>query len=62
MLKPVPVVYNSETKELDVTFKNNAVYRYFDISKEVYEKFKAAPSHGKAIKEILGSATYKRIG
>lgn len=39
--------YDEQEQELDVTFKNGAVYTYSKVPKEVYEQFLKAPSQGK---------------
>ena len=39
-------MFNTETSELDVTFNNGAIYRYYDVSWETFTKFRMAPSQG----------------
>ena len=54
--------YNAQTKELHVQFKSGAVYVYQDVSFEVVEAFKEAPSKGKYFNEhIKGAYEFEKI-
>lgn len=43
----VEVEYNKKEQNLDVTFKTNKTYRYFEVEEEVFNAFIAAESLGK---------------
>ena len=40
------VSYNEAARELHVTFVGGGTYTYYDVPKQVYAAFRAAPSKG----------------
>ena len=40
-------VYNTETKDLLITFNGGRVYQYKNVSADIYNKFEQSESHGK---------------
>jgi len=54
--------YEPDTKVLQIGFKNNTLYEYFDVPPNVWEEFKAAESKGKYLaKFIKGTYQYKKV-
>ena len=45
--------YDETTQELQITFHNQAVYRYPKVPKEVYQQVLTAPSHGEAFHALI---------
>ncbi len=45
--------YNYETNRLFITFISGITYRYENVSNEIYEKFMASDSAGRAIHLLL---------
>jgi hypothetical protein len=41
------VSYSSDLRILDVEFRSHSVYRYFDVSPDIYHKLMAADSKGR---------------
>lgn len=61
------VGYNAETKTLFVAFKPNrigqSIYRYDDVSRELFEAFLGAESIGRFFgANVQKSFTYRRLG
>lgn len=55
-------VYNTETKNLRVTFKTGNIYEYDDVPWDVFTKFRMAESQGKYFNaNISRKYTYKKI-
>lgn len=46
-------IYNYDTKELVVTFTNGSVYRYHDVTPEIYTEFQQAESQGKVFNKTI---------
>lgn len=52
-----------ENDELFVKFKNNNIYKYDKVPKELYEKFLTAESPGRFLKEhVLNKYAYTKLG
>lgn len=49
----IGVSYNPGTKELYVMFGNRKLYKYDNVSKNVYKEFIQAPSSGKYMHEVI---------
>ena len=46
-------LYNAETKDLSITFKNGRQYRYSGVLKEIYSGFESAESKGKYFNQYI---------
>jgi hypothetical protein len=55
------IAYNEKAKELTVIFKNNAMYRYGNISKKDYEQILNSKSAGSKLKEIVSGKTFIKL-
>lgn len=57
------VCYDNENRILEVKFKNNSIYQYFEVEKNIYESLIAATSHGKYLHTeiIKKNYTFKKI-
>lgn len=56
------VGYDGEADALEIQFHHGGVYRYFDVSREVYEGLLSASSHGGYFHErIRGEYAYQRL-
>jgi hypothetical protein len=54
------VGYNRQLKTLEVEFKGNRVYRYYNVPEHVYHDLMNASSHGRFFnREIRGEEKYK---
>lgn len=54
--------YDDDELILEIEFKNNAVYHYYDVPYNVYNNLMNASSHGKyLISNIQDNYKYKRI-
>ena len=54
--------YNTETKTLVITFNSGSIYEYYDVSWEVFTKFRMTPSQGKFFSSnINGKYKYKKV-
>ncbi|WP_435181617.1 KTSC domain-containing protein [Halorussus sp. AFM4] len=54
--------YDDEEETLEVEFESGGVYRYADVSRETYEAFLGARSHGSYFHEnVRGQYDYHRI-
>lgn len=53
--------YNTENKELDITFNNDTKYRYFDVSHELFTEFDMADSQGKTFSSKIRSLKYQKL-
>jgi len=54
--------YDAETSILYVMFKNNSLYKYFDVGADVWDDFKAAASKGQFVHQRLkGVYNYERV-
>lgn len=54
-------VYDTETKEMVVTFNSNRKYSYEGVLWEQFTKFRMAESQGKYFNEHLKKLNYKEI-
>jgi len=55
--------YDVPTETLEIEFKATGVYRYFSVSKNVYEEFARTPSPGKYfLQHIKGKYAWEKIG
>jgi len=50
------MTYDTDKQELKVTFKRGGEYVYFDVSEEIYNALKTAPSIGKAFNDLVVNA------
>lgn len=58
----VSVGYDETKKILEVEFINSDIYRYFNVSKKIYDSFMSAESKGKFIhKYIRGVYKYVKV-
>jgi len=54
--------YDTEKKELTITFMNNSIYVYNDVPWEIFVRLRLAESQGKYFNEnIAKKYTYKKI-
>lgn len=54
--------YNTETKVLTIIFNNGSIYEYYDVSWQVFTKFRMSESQGKFFnKNISRTYKYKKI-
>jgi hypothetical protein len=54
--------YNTNTKKLQVTFNNGAIYEYDDVSHETFAAMNLAESQGKYFNaNIAKSYTYRKL-
>ncbi len=64
-MKRVPVTSSRvisigwENNIMEVEFTGGAIYRYFDIHKDVYDDIMASESQGKALSVIINDKTIK---
>lgn len=55
-------IYNTETKILTITFNSGNIYEYYDVSWELFVKFRMTTSQGKFFStNINGKFKYKKI-
>lgn len=55
-------VYNTETKNLRVSFNSGSIYEYDDVPWDVFTKFRMADSQGSFFsKNIARSYKYKKV-
>jgi hypothetical protein len=55
-------VYDTETKDLTITFNNNSLYMYQDVPWELFTKFRMSESQGKFFSQnISRNFKYKKI-
>ncbi len=55
------IKYHRERRELDITFKQGLVYRYFDVSPTLYKGLMAAGSKGKYHARYIKNKSFKKI-
>ena len=55
------IYYNSEKNLLYVKFKQESIYVYFDVSKNVAEDFLNSSSKGRYVRKVLWDYDYKRL-
>lgn len=54
--------YSDNSRILTVEFKNGGRYEYFDVSAEIFDAMKAAPSKGQFLAQsIKGQFRYARV-
>jgi hypothetical protein len=54
--------YNESSRILTVEFKNGGRYEYFDVTTDVFDAMKAAPSRGQFLAQsIKGQFRYARV-
>lgn len=54
--------YDSENKILQVIFKPDTLYHYFDVSEEVYKQIMASESKNKALRSLVfPNCKYQRM-
>lgn len=55
-------VYDTETKDLTITFNNDTIYMYQDVPWELFTKFRMSDSQGKFFSQnISRNFKYKKI-
>lgn len=58
----VSIGYDLETSTLEVEFKNEAVWQYFDVPESVWHEFESSESKGKFFgREIKGSYRESKV-
>lgn len=58
----VKAIYDTQSKNLKVTFKTGNIYEYEDVPWEVFTKFRMAESQGKYFSaNIARKYTYKKL-
>lgn len=57
-------VYDTESKNLTITFKNGGIYEYYDFPWDEFTKLRLAESQGKYFSSNIknGNYRYKKIG
>jgi len=45
--------YDPETSVLEIEFRGSGIYEYYDIPRDVHEKFARAPSHGRYFDQYI---------
>ena len=55
-------IYETQKKDLTITFKNGRRYKYSGVMKEIYSGFEKAESQGKYFNEYIKPLTTTRIG
>lgn len=53
--------YDSETQTLQVTFREGAVYNYYNVPPAVWQQYKKSASPGKFINRRLAGFAYGRV-
>ena len=53
--------YNKEEKIFEITYKNGAIYDYFDVDPSLWEQAQTAPSIGKFCAQYIKPHSYKLI-
>lgn len=57
------VGYDATTGTLEVEYHGGGTYRYFDVPEETYTTLMAAPSIGRAVRDIIvGQFRYEKVG
>lgn len=55
-------IYDTILNELSITFKNNVMYKYFDVPWEIFTKFRMSNSQGKFLSENISKKyDFKKI-
>jgi len=54
-------IYDSNSKELTLTFKNGRRYKYTGVMKEIYSGFEKADSNGKYFNQYIKHLTTTRL-
>ena len=57
----ISIGYDETNCILEIEFKKNSIYQYFDISKEIHEGLMKATSHGKFLNENIKKKNYRYI-
>jgi non-canonical purine NTP pyrophosphatase (RdgB/HAM1 family) len=58
----VSIGYDEKTRVLEIEFKENRVYRYFDVEPDVYERFTRTDSYGEYLHaHILKHYRYQKV-
>ena len=58
----VSVGYDEKSETLEVEFRKERIYQYFEVPLQIYNEFMAAPSKGKFHRGyILNSYPFERI-
>ena len=58
----VSVGYDEQNEILEVEFRDGAVYQYYNVNKQLYDQFMAAPSKGQFLAyQIKNSFPYSRV-
>lgn len=50
--------YDSPSQTLEIVFNSGSVYQYYNISENLFENLRDAPSHGKFLNEYIKTAEY----
>jgi len=59
----VSIGYNPKERVLEIEFKENRVYQYFDIAPDVYDRFMRADSYGEFFYAFINRQyRYQRVG
>lgn len=53
--------YDTKQHKMQVVFKNNATYKYDDVTKEQYKQILNADSPGTKLKEVVKGKTYTKL-
>lgn len=55
--------YDEPSQTLEVEFTNGAVYQYYNVSQEIFERMMTAPSKGQFLAyEIKNAYPFARVG
>lgn len=52
----ISVGYDEPSETLEIEFSNNTIYQYFNVSAEMFEQFKHAPSKGQFLNAYIKNA------
>ncbi len=56
------ISYDADNATLEVEFHNGSIYQYYEVSQNVWDDFKVAPSKGQFIHQYLkGKYRYARV-
>lgn len=56
------VGYDPETKTLEIQFRNDRIYQYYDVPQVIFNGLMAIPDKGFYLRKVIGNAyDYKEI-
>ena len=59
----ISVGYDPKSETLEVEFLSGSIYQYYNVGKNIYEAFMAAPSKGQFLAyQIKNAFPYSRVG